>query len=238
MIKVLIVDDEMSAGVRIEHMLSKVKNIKPLATVSDIAQAIELSATQEPDIVVVKLPASGSQRVVDFVDKLEILPIIIFCPSFEGYDPIPSPIKRMNSSCMKLVNSEDLLSAILNASRAIHQRCRAGITEARKHLYIYSYKGIETIPVDDILLFQAAQKYVVVHTAYGTATINDSLAALIVEFSGLFVRIHRNALVAIKAIDKLQQDDDKLVVVIKGLDIKPVVSRRRASNLRQLIPLL
>jgi two-component system response regulator AlgR len=238
MIKVLIVDDEMLAGVRIEHMLSKVKNIKAIGTVADVADVIDLPAVQGPDILVVKLPASGSQSVVEFVDKFKVLPIIIFCPSFEGYNPTPSSIKRMNSSRMKLVSSEDLLSAILNASRVIHQRCRAGITEARKHLYTYSYKGIETIPVDEILLFQAAQKYVVVHTVNGTATINDSLAALIVEFSGLFVRIHRNALVAIKAIDKLQQEDDKLVVVIKDLDIKPVVSRRRASNLRQLIPLL
>jgi two-component system response regulator AlgR len=58
------------------------------------------------------------------------------------------------------------------------------------------------------------------------------------EFSGLFVKIHRNALVAISAIDKLEPVDDHMTVVIKGLDSLPTVSRRRVSYLRQLMPLL
>jgi two-component system response regulator AlgR len=76
------------------------------------------------------------------------------------------------------------------------------------------------------------------HLPGRTVTINDSLKSLMTEFSGLFVKIHRNALVAISAIDKLEPVDDHMTVVIKGLDSRPTVSRRRVSYLRQLMPLL
>jgi two-component system response regulator AlgR len=76
------------------------------------------------------------------------------------------------------------------------------------------------------------------HLPDRTVTINDSLKSLMTEFSGLFVKIHRNTLVAIKVIDRLQPMDDHVTVVIKGLDIQPTVSRRRVSYLRQLMPLL
>jgi two-component system response regulator AlgR len=69
-------------------------------------------------------------------------------------------------------------------------------------------------------------------------TINDSLVALEKEFKPLFVRIHRNALVAIDAIEGLINKNNQVVIKIKNLSVQPTVSRRRASYLRQLLPLL
>ena len=105
----------------------------------------------------------------------------------------------------------------------------------RTHLCAYSYQGIEEIPEADVLLFRAGHKYLV---ADRTVTIKHSLKSLKAEVSGLFIRIHRNALVAISAIDKLEPVGDYVTLVIKGLDARPTVSRRRVCYLRQLIPLL
>ena len=74
--------------------------------------------------------------------------------------------------------------------------------------------------------------------ADSVVTINDSLVALEVEFKELFVRIHRNALVAMDAIEGLIKIDNRVVIKIKNLSERPTVSRRRASYLRQLLPLL
>ena len=108
----------------------------------------------------------------------------------------------------------------------------------RTHLWAYSYQGIEQIPEADVLLFRAGHKYLVAYLPDLTVTINDSLKSLMAEVSGLFIRIHRNALVAISAIDKLEPVGDYVTLVIKGLDVRPTVSRRRVCYLRQLMPLL
>jgi two-component system response regulator AlgR len=164
--------------------------------------------------------------------------VLIFCPSFDGFNPMPEVIPRKDSFNMRLINSEDMAASILGACRLVHKRRREASGAPRTHLYVYSYQGIEKIPVAEVLLFRAAHKYVMAHLPGRTVTINDSLKSLMTEFSGLFVKIHRNALVAISAIDKLEPVDDHMTVVIKGLDSRPTVSRRRVSYLRQLMPLL
>ena len=97
---------------------------------------------------------------------------------------------------------------------------------------------IDKIPVNQVLLLQADQKYVRAHMSDSVVTLNDSLVTLENEFRQLFVRIHRNALVAINAIEGLIKVDNRIVVKIKNLAEQPTVSRRRASYLRQLLPLL
>jgi two-component system response regulator AlgR len=88
------------------------------------------------------------------------------------------------------------------------------------------------------LLLQAGQKYVEAYMPDSVVTLNDSLVALEDEFRQLFVRIHRNALVAINAIEGLRKIDNRIVIKIRDLSEQPTVSRRRASYLRQLLPLL
>ena len=85
------------------------------------------------------------------------------------------------------------------------------------------------------MLFRAGHKYLV---ADRTVTIKHSLKSLKAEVSGLFIGIHRNALVAISAIDKLEPVGDYVTLVIEGLDARPTVSRRRVCYLHQLMPLL
>ena len=240
MIRVLIVDNELLAGIRIEHLLVTMKNIEVLGIASTGADALVVSRQSPPDILIINLSVSNMDKVwiTDLVHQMDLMPVLIFCPSFDGFNPMPEVIPRKDSFNMRLINSEDMAASILGACRLVHKRRREASGAPRTHLYVYSYQGIEKIPVAEVLLFRAAHKYVMAHLPGRTVTINDSLKSLMTEFSGLFVKIHRNALVAISAIDKLEPVDDHMTVVIKGLDSRPTVSRRRVSYLRQLMPLL
>ena len=65
------------------------------------------------------------------------------------------------------------------------------------HIFMsYSYQGIDSVPVEQIRLLKADQKYVRAYTADADFIINETLKGLEQEFAHLFVRIHRNALVA------------------------------------------
>lgn len=240
MIKVLIVDEELLAGVRIERLLADIKNIEVIGVAENGSVAQAISDKQNPDILVLKcpIPSLDEPYILELARRADFYPVLMFCPSFDGFNPMPAAIRRPVSFKMKLVNSDDLLAALLSASELIHKQRKEKSVEPRTHLYVYSYLGIDKIPVDKILLLQADQKYVRVHMSDSVVMVNDSLKSLQQEFKHLFVRIHRNALVAISAIQGLDRSDDQVSVKITGLSMKPRVSRRRASYLRQLLPLL
>ena len=240
MIRVLIVDTELSAGIRIERLLATMKNIEVLGISTTGADALAVAQRSPPDILIISLSAASIDKVwiADLVQQMDLMPVLIFCPSFDGFNPMPEVISRKDSFNVGLTNSDDVIASILGASRLAHKRRREANGAPRTHLYVYSYQGIEKIPVAEVLLFRAGHKYVMAHLPDRTVTINDSLKSLMTEFSGLFVKIHRNALVAIRAIDRLQPMDGHMTIVIKGLNVQPIVSRRRVSYLRQLMPLL
>ena len=71
--------------------------------------------------------------------------------------------------------------------------------------------GLELIPVDSIRFFQADQKYVTVRHAEGEVIVDETLRELEGEFGERFLRVHRNALVAVKFIEGLERSKDGAV---------------------------
>ena len=95
-------------------------------------------------------------------------------------------------------------------------------------------RGLELIPVADILYFEADQKYVTVRYHGGEALLDEPLKELEHEFAERFVRIHRSMLVAIKYLARLERGDDGAwYVQLKGLGSRLVVSRRHARAVKR-----
>jgi two-component system response regulator AlgR len=72
--------------------------------------------------------------------------------------------------------------------------------QPRRHLSVHERGKIHLVPVPDILYLRAELKYVTVKTAEREFLVEESLTTLEEEFKDLFVRIHRNCLVARTAI--------------------------------------
>lgn len=90
------------------------------------------------------------------------------------------------------------------------------------------------IPVKDISCFRADQKYVVVYYDDGEVLIDEPLKDLEEEFDEMFVRIHRNALVAVDRLRSVRRDaDGSYVAVVDGMNEPLAVSRRLAPGLRR-----
>ena len=95
---------------------------------------------------------------------------------------------------------------------------------------------ITLIPVDDIRYFRADQKYVSVRHGEGIDLIDEPLKELAREFEPAFVRIHRNALVAMRYVESVGRNDDgQLEVRLRGCDETLVVSRRHAREFRERV---
>ena len=69
----------------------------------------------------------------------------------------------------------------------------------------------------------------------GELLIDESLKELEQEFGQRFVRVHRNALVAVAHIQGLEKTDEGFRVKLENIAQGPLVSRRHLPKLRKLL---
>src|SRR5256885_17206412 len=100
---------------------------------------------------------------------------------------------------------------------------------------------IYTLSLHDALpIFRAELKYVTVRTRTAGHLLEESLTQLEQEFSGVFVRIHRNCLVArrwIRGVERGAESESEAgwSVVLEGLDERLPVSRRQWAQVKALV---
>ena len=86
----------------------------------------------------------------------------------------------------------------------------------------------------EVRCFLAEQKYVTACSPAAELLIPDTLKDLEREFGRQFLRVHRNALVALEHIVRLQRDEGGgWCVVLDGMDEHPAVSRRHLADVKQ-----
>ena len=97
------------------------------------------------------------------------------------------------------------------------------------------------IPVADVLYFKAEQKTVTLHTATEVHPVSESLTELESRVGARFIRVHRNALVARRAMKALQRrvdgEDEEggetWAVQIMPTQVWLAVSRRQVTAVRE-----
>jgi two-component system, LytTR family, response regulator AlgR len=91
-----------------------------------------------------------------------------------------------------------------------------------------------------VLYFKAELKYVTVRTALRTYILDGSLNELEDRYAAWFMRIHRNALIARRAVRAVErhfdaEEGEGWAVRLNGLDELLAVSRRQLSAVREAI---
>jgi two-component system response regulator AlgR len=85
-----------------------------------------------------------------------------------------------------------------------------------------------------VLYFLADQKYTTVRHLHGEHLIDDSLRLLEGEFGTAFVRIHRNALVGVRYLERIERNaEGQYLVHLRGCEAPLQVSRRMAGELKE-----
>jgi len=115
---------------------------------------------------------------------------------------------------------------------------------AREYFSIAERNRIALVPVGDVLYLKAELKYVTLRTRAGEHLIEEPLVALEREFAGVFVRVHRNCLVARAAIRGFEraaggaegEDEPHWSVVLEGVAERLPVSRRQWPAVKSVLP--
>ncbi|EXF91882.1 LuxR family transcriptional regulator [Pseudomonas fluorescens HK44] len=242
---VLIVDDEPQARERLSRMVGELEGysvLEPSATNGD--EALTLIDSLKPDIVLldIRMPGLDGLQVAARLCERETPPAVVFCTAQDEFavDALQGAVGYL----VKPVRSEQLLEALKKAERpnrvqlaALTRPAAESGSGPRSHISARTRKGIELIPLAQVVYFIADHKYVTLRHESGEVLLDEPLKALEDEFGDRFVRIHRNALVARERIERLQRTPlGHFQLFLKGLNGDAlIVSRRHVAGVRKMM---
>lgn len=237
--RILLVDDEPLARQRMRRLLEELPEATAVKEAENGQNALRLAFEWQPDVVLldIRMPGMDGLQVARQLASLEHPPAVIFTTAFDSHAMAAFEAQAVGY-LLKPVRKERLQQAIQGAARPTRVQLNAlrtssASTDARSHISATLGGKLHLIPVRDILYFQADQKYVSVHHRDGEVLIEESLKALEQEFSSQFVRIHRNALVAVAHICAMGKDAyGSTLVSLREGDARLEVSRRHVVEVR------
>jgi two-component system response regulator AlgR len=235
---VLVVDDEPLARARIKRMLAEINGAKWLGEAADGYQCLNSVEALTPDVVLldIRMPGMDGVEAARHMAEMATPPAVIFCTAYDEYALAAFDTAAVDY-LVKPIRRERLAQALQKAKRLTQLQLTQVAKESDSipsNLCINSHKGIELIPIASIRCFIADQKYVTIVHDKGEVLFDRPLKSLQEEFGSMFIRIHRNALVAHAHIEGLDRDAaGHFTIVLNGIEMKPAVSRRHLSELRE-----
>lgn len=242
-LRVMIVDDEAPARLRLRDLLGECGGEPPLVVAGEAASgpaALELLSESAVDVVLldIRMPEMDGIEVALHLQRLERPPSVVFATAYDDYAIRAFEVHAVDY-LLKPIRLERLKEALARARiapprpQALRELARA----PRTHLSAQERGRIHLIPVADVIYLKAELKYVSVRTATREYLIEESLTRLEQEFGERFVRAHRNCLVARAAIRGFERSEEggetHWVVVLAGVDERIAVSRRQQYIVRE-----
>lgn len=240
---ILVVDDEKLARERLVRMIEKLAGYRVVGEATTGRDALQKLAVLKPDIVLldIRMPDMDGLEAARHIMQTEAPAAVIFCTAY-GEHALEAFDARAVGYLLKPVKADQLEAALNNAKKLTRVQLSAVTSSAaeqktfkgRKHISAKTRLGLELVPVDDVRCFQADHKYVTAYHIHGELLLDDTLKDLEDEFSDRFVRVHRNSLVSIRHVEGMEKvDGGYFAVRLSGTNMKPVISRRHVTELRQ-----
>ena len=239
--RVLIVDDEKLARDRLRELLNEIGGHTVVGEAMNGNEAVERTTGLNPDVLLmdIRMPGMDGLEAAMHLMGMENPPSVIFTTAYDQHALHAFEVNAVDY-LLKPIRKDRLAGAMDKAHKLTLKQLRdindaQDQPSARTHISVHLRGNIRLVPVQEILYFMADSKYVTVRTSTEEHLIEDSLVNLEKEFGEkMFLRIHRNALVAtgfIKGIEK--SPTGTWQVTLTGLDKKLDVSRRHAASVRR-----
>ena len=245
---ILIVDDEALARSRLRTLLADCHDTVR-STVTEASNAGEalalLSATggRTIDLVLldIHMPGQDGLSLAHAIHALPQPPAVVFVTAhadhavsafeLDAVDYLTKPVRRERlQQALTKVQRNGRPPASPAASAAAAADC--------ENLLIQDRGRTERLPLAEVLYFKAELKYVTVRTATRSYVMDGALSDLEARYTPRFLRIHRNALVARRAVRALEkhydpEEGEGWAVRLQGLAELLMVSRRQVAAVRE-----
>jgi two-component system response regulator AlgR len=250
-IRVLIVDDEELARLRLRHLVADCAD--PPADVAgeaaDASQALAWLKENECDLLLldIQMPGADGTQLAAELHRRSMLygsPAVVFVTAhpqhavkafeLEAVDYLTKPVRR-----------ERLQAAFKRVAQRLVQRASEHTQEDEPSIVVNDRGRVLRVPVSQVLYLKAELKYVTLRTAEHTYVLDEALSDLEQRLGARFLRLHRNALVARKAVRALERrtmadegDDDAgetWAVRVSPTNEWLAVSRRQVAAVREAV---
>jgi len=243
-IKVLIVDDEPLARARLRRLLADCADppTQVVAEAGNAAQALAALTHHEVDLALVDIhmPGADGLALARAVREQGHQTALVFVTAHAEHALQAFEVDAVDY-LTKPVRAERLAAALAKVARQLPPReVETVAPAAAEALLIHDRGRTERVPLAEVLVLKAELKYVTVRTANRSLILDGSLTELEAKYPALFVRAHRNALVARHALRRLERrhdadDGEGWLLWLAGLDEPQPVSRRQLTAVREAL---
>ena len=244
MLRVLLVDDEPLARLRLRSLLAETPEpaTQVVGEAGDATQALVLLRAEPCDLVLldIRMPGQSGMQLAAALHALPEPPAVVFITAYaehalkafelDAVDYLTKPVRR-----------DRLQAALL---RVAQRRTQASPAASAGPVIVVSDRGrVLRLPVAEILYLKAEAKSVTLCTSRGCWTLDEPLADLERRLGQGFLRVHRNGVVALAAVRALARrgpkeapgdgDEGWQVQLANGDWL--AVSRRQLSAVREVL---
>lgn len=242
-LKILVVDDEALARSRLRTLLGDC--VAPAARVAaEAANAVQAMTALQRDtfdavLLDIGMPGLDGIGLAQSIAALPQPPAVVFVTAHSGHAVQAFEIEAMDY-LTKPVRLERLQQALQKVERLAQSRPALPPDLPDEMLIIQDRGRTERVPLAEVLYLKAELKYITVRTASRSYILDGSLSELEERHAGQFMRIHRNALIARRAIRALEkhfdpEEGEGWAVRLNGIAEVLAVSRRQLSAVREAI---
>ncbi len=249
-LRVLVVDDEELARLRLRTLVSEcpLPRAQVVGEAANAAQALVWMAEHRCDVLLldIQMPGRDGTLLAAEMRSQADSPLVVFVTAHVGHalqafdldavDYVTKPVRR-----------ERLQAALQRvAQRLGRSTAEAGPDTGEPPVIVVSDRGrVVRVPVGEVLYLKAELKYVTLRTLQHTYVLDDTLSELEERLGPRFLRVHRNALVARKAVRALErrivaaegeeEAGEGWAVRIASVDEWLAVSRRQVAAVREAL---
>ena len=240
---ILIVDDETLARSRLRTLLADCADTHR-TTVAEAANAGEALALLGPtggrafDVVLldIHMPGQDGLALAHALQALPQPPAVVFVTAHADHAVSAFELDAVDY-LTKPVRRERLQQALAKVQRGTRTQVTSAAPEGET-LLIQDRGRTERLPLAEVLYFKAEQKYVTVRTATRSYIMDGALSELEAKYAPRFLRVHRNALVARRAVRALEkhydpEEGEGWAVRLQGSTELLAVSRRQMAAVRE-----
>ena len=198
-LKVILADDEPLARARLASLLDDLAGelaTEVVAEAADGASALARAAELPADVILldIQMPGLSGLEAARHIAALPAPPAIIFVTAYDEYAVRAFELRALDY-LLKPVRRERLREA-LSRLRPLARADAEALAPRRSHFAVVEPGRVWRVPVADVLYLRAELRYVTARTREREYLLDESLVKLEEEFGDVFLRIHRNCLVA------------------------------------------
>ncbi|MFN5350238.1 MAG: LytR/AlgR family response regulator transcription factor [Polaromonas sp.] len=242
-LRALLVDDEPLARARLRVLLAdcQAPSAEVLAEAATAAQAMTTLRQQAFDVVFldVRMPGMDGVQLAHAIASMPQPPAVVFVTAHAEHAVQAFEVQAVDY-LTKPVRLERLQQALQKVERItlVNIGLRPDLIE--DVLIIQDRGRTERVPLAEVLYLKAELKYITVRTATHSYVFDGALSELEEKYAAYFMRVHRNALIARRAVRALVKHVDAeegqgWAVRLSGIDELVAVSRRQLSAVREAI---